>query len=59
MRRCFPSNYYVKTETPVLMNITEQSKESLFLTYIGTHQNKDAVADVFTERLRRLGNGEY
>ena len=50
MRRCFPSNYYVKTETPVLMNITEQSKESLFLTYISTHHNKDALADLFIQQ---------
>jgi hypothetical protein len=46
MRRSFASNYYGKIETPLLMNITGHSKESTFLTYIGTHQNKDALADV-------------
>ena len=44
MRRSFASNYYGKIETPLLMNITGHSKESTFLTYIGTHQNKDALA---------------
>lgn len=47
MRRSFVSNYYGKIETPLLMNITGHSKESTFLTYIGTHQNKDALADLF------------
>jgi integrase len=46
MRRSFASNYYGKIETPLLMNITGHSKENTFLTYIGTHQNKDALADV-------------
>jgi len=26
------------------------SKESTFLTYIGTHQNKDALADLFMQQ---------
>jgi integrase len=47
MRRSFASNYYGKIETPLLMNITGHSKESNFLTYIGTHQNKDTLADLF------------
>jgi hypothetical protein len=38
------------------MNITGHSKESTFLAYIGTHQNKDAIADVFMEQLPTLGN---
>jgi integrase len=46
MRRSFASKYYGKSETPLLMNITGHSKESNFLTYIGTHQNKDALADL-------------
>ena len=50
MRRSFASNYYGKIETPLLMNITGHSKESTFLTYIGTHQNKDALADLFMEK---------
>jgi integrase len=46
MRRSFASNYYGEIETPLLLNITDHSKESAFLTYIGTHQNKDALADL-------------
>ena len=50
MRRSFASNYYGKIETPLLMNITGHTKESTFLTYIGTHQNKDVLADLFMEK---------
>ena len=32
------------------MNITGHSKESNFLTYIGTHQIKDALADLFMKQ---------
>ena len=45
-------------ETPILMEITGHSRESTFLSYIGENPNKDAVADVFMERLRRLGSEE-
>ena len=50
MRRSFASNYYGKIETPILMNITGHTKESTFLTYIGTHQNKDALAELFMQK---------
>jgi integrase len=50
MRRSFASKYYGKIETPLLMNITGHSKESTFLTYIGTHQNRDALADLFMQQ---------
>ena len=56
MRRSFATNYFGKIETPILMEITGHSRESTFLSYIGENPNKDAVADVFKERLRRLGN---
>jgi integrase len=46
MRRSCVSNYYGKIETPLLLNITGHSKERRFLTYISTHQNIDALADV-------------
>ena len=52
MRRSFASNYYGKIEIPLLMNITGHKKESTFLTYIGTHQNKDALANLFMEKAR-------
>jgi integrase len=50
MRRSFTSNYYGKIEKPLLMNITGHSEESTFMTYIGTHQNKDALADLFMQQ---------
>ncbi|MEN8775817.1 MAG: hypothetical protein ABF263_08440 [Polaribacter sp.] len=50
MRRSFASNYYGKIETPLLMNITGHTKESTFLTYTGTHQNKDALAELFMKQ---------
>ena len=50
MRRSFASNYYGKIEIPLLMNITGHSKESTFLTYIGTIQNKDTLADLFMQQ---------
>jgi hypothetical protein len=56
MRRSFATNYFGKIETPILMEITEHSRERTFLSYIGENPNKDVVADVFMERLRRLGN---
>ena len=49
MQRSFASNYYGKIETPLLMNITGHTKESAFSTYNGTHQNKDALADLFMQ----------
>tara|TARA_B100000767_G_scaffold2325_1_gene2298 strand:+ start:1040 stop:1291 length:252 start_codon:yes stop_codon:yes gene_type:complete len=47
IRRSFASNYYGKIDTQLLMNITGPSRETTFLTYIGTHQNKDGLADLF------------
>ncbi|MFT4800272.1 MAG: hypothetical protein ACI93N_000030, partial [Flavobacteriaceae bacterium] len=46
-------NYFGKIETPILMEITGHSRESTFLSYIGENPNKDPIADVFMERLRR------
>ena len=56
MRMSFATNYFGNIETPILMEITGHSRESTFLSYIGGNQNKDAVADVFMERLRMLRN---
>jgi integrase len=50
MRRSFASNYFGKIETPLLMGITGHTKETNFLTYIGTCQNKDALADIFMQK---------
>ena len=54
MRRFFATNYFGKIETPILMEITGHSKESIFLSSIGKNPNKDAVADVSMERLKQL-----
>ena len=50
MRRSFASNYYDEIETSLLINTTGHSEESIFLTYIGSHKNKDALADFFMEK---------
>jgi len=46
-RRSFATNYYKKIPTPILINITGHSKESLFLTYINKREDKDSNADLF------------
>ncbi len=48
-RRSFATNYYKQIPTPVLMVITGHSKESLFLTYIGEKEDKDANANLMLE----------
>jgi integrase len=48
-RRSFASNYYKMIPTPILINITGHSKESLFLTYINKREDKDANADLFMQ----------
>ena len=47
LRRSFATNYFGKIETPILMQITGHSKESTFLSYIGSQVNKDIYADAF------------
>ena len=47
LRRSFATNYFGKIETPILMQITGHSKESTFLSYVGTQINKDTYADAF------------
>ncbi len=46
-RRSFCTNYYKKIPTPILINISGHSKESMFLTYISEDTDKDANADLF------------
>ena len=56
-RRSFASNYYKLIPTPILMNITGHSKESLFLIYINKREDKDANADLFmkyTEKINKI-----
>ena len=47
LRRSFATNYFGKIEAPILMQITGHSKESTFLSYIGSQVNKDTYADAF------------
>ena len=53
-RRSFATNYYKKIPTPILINITGHSKESLFLTYIQKREDKDANADLFMKFYENL-----
>ena len=48
-RRSFATNYYKKMPTPVLINITGHSKESLFLSYINKREDKDTNADLYVK----------
>ncbi len=60
-RRSFASNYYKLIPTPILMNITGHSKESLFLIYINKREDKDANADLFmkyTEEINKNNSNE-
>lgn len=53
-RRSFATNYYKKIPTPILINVTGHSKESLFLTYINKREDKDANADLFRKFYNEL-----
>ena len=53
-RRSFATNYYKKIPTPILINITGHSKESLFLTYINKREDKDTNADLFKKFYEEL-----
>ena len=53
-RRSFATNYYKKIPTPILINITGHSKESLFLTYINKREDKDSNADLFMQFYEEL-----
>lgn len=46
-RKSFATNYFGKTPIPILMQITDHSKETTFLSYIGVQVIKDAYTDAF------------
>ncbi|SNR71985.1 phage integrase SAM-like domain-containing protein [Flavobacterium sp. ov086] len=50
-RRSFATNFYGKIPTPVLMNITGHSTESMFLSYIGktTYDNAYQMLEYFNK----------
>lgn len=53
-RRSFATNYYKRIPTPILMNITGHTKESIFLNYINKSEDKDANADLFREFYEKI-----
>jgi len=53
-RRSFATNYYKRIPTPILMNITGHTKESIFLNYINKNEDKDANADLFREFYEKI-----
>lgn len=53
-RRSFATNYYKKMPTPVLINITGHSKESLFLAYINRQEDKDENAKLFMKFYKEI-----
>lgn len=48
-RRSFATNYYKEIPTPILMEITGHSRESIFLNYIGKNRDTDANANLFVK----------
>jgi integrase len=53
-RRSFATNYYKTMPTPILIEITGHSKESLFLQYINASKDKDANADLFIQYYEQM-----
>lgn len=55
-RRSFATNYYKKIPTPILIEITGHSKESLFLDYINKSKDKDENANLFMKFYEEINN---
>lgn len=53
-RRSFATNYYITIPTPILIEITGHSKESLFLEYIGKPKDKDENANLFLKLVNEM-----
>lgn len=53
-RRSFATNYYKKVPTPILINITGHSKESVFLYYINKKEDKDDNANLFLKYANQM-----
>lgn len=53
-RRSFATNYYKKMPTPILIQITGHSKESMFLEYINKREDKDENANLFRKFYEEL-----
>ncbi len=55
-RRSFATNYYKLIPTPILMEITAHSKESMFLEYIGKPKDKDQNANLFLKLVQEMNS---
>ncbi len=55
-RRTFASNHYGKIPTPIIMRVTNHSKESTFLTYI--NQTDNSHIDTFLDFYKAKEKGE-
>lgn len=55
-RRSFATNYYKLIPTPVLIEITGHSKESMFLEYIGKPKDKDENAKLFLKLISEINS---
>lgn len=53
-RRSFATNYYKSIPTPILIEITGHSKESMFLEYIGKPKDKDDNANLFLKLVTEM-----
>ena len=53
-RRSFATNYYKHIPTPILMEITQHSKEETFYSYIGKPKDKDANAKLFVKLVKEM-----
>lgn len=53
-RRSFATNWYKKMPTPVIMDITAHTRESLFLKYINVRVDKDDKARAFIEHSKNM-----
>ena len=57
-RRSFATNYYKLIPTPILIEITGHSKESMFLEYIGKPKDKDENANLFLKLVREMNSAK-
>lgn len=54
LRRSFATNFYSKIPTPLLMSMTDHSRETTFLKYIGLEENRDSYANDFMRNVSLL-----
>lgn len=54
LRRSFATNFYSKIPAPLLMSMTDHSRETTFLKYIGLEENRDSYANDFMRNVSLL-----